>query len=172
MSVEGYAEVRLRLGMPIMPKGRMRMDLIRAPKPEPRRETIRVLPNYAPFNFYSRPSTETIIRLVGLKHGFKYHDILGTGRSYPLVAARREAARLVATHCRAMSLVQIGRIFHKNHATIINLLRPKRQSKNQIPGTQDGMPKQAAATFSPTINSIHRDGNETGVASRETPFAS
>jgi hypothetical protein len=127
-----YAGVRERLGMPVVPMPRVRRELIQREKPEPEPVALAsivapeaALPIYAPFNFYKRSAPEAVIHLVALKHGFKYHDIIGTGRSREMMLARREAVRLITTHCRPMSLVQIGRLFHKNHATIINLLRRK-----------------------------------------------
>jgi chromosomal replication initiation ATPase DnaA len=67
---------------------------------------------------------------VALKHGLKYHDIIGTARRRDMMVARREAVLIITTHCRPMSLVQIGRLFHKNHATIINLLRKRKDRRH------------------------------------------
>lgn len=142
VAVLDYAGVRSRLGMPVTPLPRVRRELIqrlRPKKPEPEVVAPIVMPksempHYAPFNFYKRSTPEAVIHLVALKHGFKYHDIIGTSRRRDMMAARREAVLLITTHCRPMSLVQLGRIFHKNHATIINLLRRKARSSTQNAG--------------------------------------
>ncbi len=133
-----YAGVRARLGMPLTTKAKVRLDLIGRQKPQPVPAAPTVvpaaptvvspeLPNYAPFNFLGRPGPERIIRLVALKHGYRYYDILGSGRTKPLTAARREAVRLVKSHCREMSSVQIGRLFHRDHSSILNLLGRSRR---------------------------------------------
>lgn len=116
-SVRDYEGVRARLGMPVTPPARVRRALIPPPV-----KKIRVLPNYAPFNFYSKPGYEMIIRIVALKHGLKYHDILGRDRTKPFSDARREAVRLVYTHCGQRSMHQMGRLFHRDHTSILNLL--------------------------------------------------
>ena len=131
-----YVGVRARLGMPVASRGHVRRDLLPVTRLKP------VASYYAPFNFYAPCSAEAIIRLVAAARGFKYHDIIGTSRTRAAVAARREAVMLVTTHCRPMTLHQLGRIFHKNHATILNLLgRRKRNGKT--------------AMVYPTINSTH-----------------
>jgi hypothetical protein len=145
-----YAGVRERLGMPKTPKPRVRWDLIK-PRVDPPPQVVAPvvvptaelpdLPYYAPFNFLKLPSPEAVIHLVALKHGLRYYDILGTSRARLIVAAKREAVWLVATHCRPMSLVQIGRLFHKNHATIINLLGRRKRSAQT--STLAGTPGQA-----------------------------
>lgn len=137
VAVLDYAGVRNRLGMPVTPLPRVRRELIQRQRPKPEPEVFAPivlpeseLPHYAPFNFYKRSNPEAVIHLVALKHGFKYHDIIGTGRSRDMMVARREAVLIITTHCRPMSLVQIGRLFHKNHATIINLLRRRKDRRH------------------------------------------
>ena len=117
---------RMRLGMPTMPKARMAFVRRKRPAPPPvvvARPAV-TTPDavHAPFNFYRGFGPETIIQLMALKHHIKYHDILGTSRSREMMAIRRHTLALVISHCRPMSLSQLGRVFHKNHATIINLL--------------------------------------------------
>lgn len=133
-----YAGVRERLGMPVTPPPRVRLDLIgrEKPKAEPAPEPSPALveppaPWFAPFNFYKLAGAEAVIHLVALKHGFKFHDVIGSARNRKVMIAKREAVHLVTTHCRPMSLVQLGRVFHKNHATIINLLG-RRKSRRAL----------------------------------------
>jgi hypothetical protein len=135
-----YAAVRARLGMPVRARGRVRLDLIGRMSPKkaapalPAVEiaalpAIPVLPNYAPFNFIRPAGGEAIIRLVALKHGVSYREILGASRTKGIMAARREAVRLVKSHCRDASSVQIGRLFHKDHSSILNLLGRKSRGR-------------------------------------------
>lgn len=141
---QDYVGARYRLGMPIAPTPRVRRDLI-----PPKARKIRVLPNYAPFNFYSRPSHEMIIRIVALKHGLRYYDILGRVRTKAVAAARREAVCLVYSHCGPRSMHQMGRLFHRDHTSILNML-------GRLKGK--GRMKSTAARLSPTINTTHTQG--------------
>lgn len=147
-------DARSRLGMPMMSKPRMRMDLIR--RPGRRRAVdevpVNLIPNFAPFNFYQPPSPYALIRYVAVKRGIKYHDIIGSSRIHPFVAARREAVTLVVEHCRPKTLHELGRIFHRDHSSILNLLgRRKKQVRvnNKV---------------SPTIHTNHSNMNETRLA--------
>jgi chromosomal replication initiation ATPase DnaA len=64
-----------------------------------------------------------IIAEVALAHGVSVEDILGPGRSGPLVKARHQAIIEVATRRPAFSLPQIGRCFSRDHTTILHVLR-------------------------------------------------
>ncbi len=77
----------------------------------------------APFNFLARPAPKAIIKLVSLKHGVSVDEIMGPSRSVHLVAARHLAIWLVHTHCRWLSTPEVGRIFGRDHTTVLNALR-------------------------------------------------
>lgn len=64
-----------------------------------------------------------IIAEVALAHRVTVEDILGHGRSAPLVKARHEAIIEVAIRRPAFSLSQIGRCFSRDHTTILHVLR-------------------------------------------------
>jgi chromosomal replication initiation ATPase DnaA len=64
-----------------------------------------------------------IIAEVALAHRVTVEDILGPGRSAPLVEARHKAIIEVAVRRPAFSLPQIGRCFNRDHTTILHVLR-------------------------------------------------
>lgn len=64
-----------------------------------------------------------IIAHVAQKHGFTAADILGQGKSYRLVAVRWEAIKAVHEMNPHWSLPHIGRIFKRDHTTILHALR-------------------------------------------------
>lgn len=81
----------------------------------------------APINLIGPASPRTIVKLVALKHGLTPGDLSGPNRSRPFVAARHEAIALVWTHCRAVSLPAVGRMFQRDHTTILHSLRKLRK---------------------------------------------
>jgi hypothetical protein len=103
--------------MPLTPAPRIRRGLI-----PPRVVKIRVLPNYAPFNFYSKPGPEMLVKLVAIKYELKFHDLIGRSRVKAIADARRQAVRLVYSHCFGMSTAKVGRLFHRDHTSILFLL--------------------------------------------------
>jgi hypothetical protein len=131
ISAEGelrdYAGVRERLGMPVTPRPRMRLDLIRDAEPElPPREDLLDCWG-APLNMYGSPSPKFIVKLIATKHEMTVAELLGPRRGRALVAARDEALGLVYTHCRALSLHQLGELFGgRDHTTILHALRKMR----------------------------------------------
>lgn len=64
-----------------------------------------------------------IIAEAALQHGVSVEDIVGQGRSKPLIAARHQAVVEVATRNPAMSMPQIGRLFRRDHTTILAVFR-------------------------------------------------
>ena len=64
-----------------------------------------------------------IIAEVALAHRVTVEDILGQGRSAPLVKARHEAMVEVAIRRPAFSLPQIGRLFSRDHTSVLHVLR-------------------------------------------------
>lgn len=132
-----YLDARARLGMPLAKPSLIRRSLLLPKRPspppvqQPESKPAPITPTAAPrvgtpFNFMAFPSAANIIRFVALKHRIGYWDIIGRDSRRPIVAARREAVHLVRSHCR-LSTTQIGRLFHRDHTSIINLLRGKRK---------------------------------------------
>jgi hypothetical protein len=74
---------------------------------------------YAPFNFYKPPNARAIVKLVSLKHGLHITEILGASRLPRIVAARHESMWLVHSHCPWLSIPEVGRIFDRDHTTVL-----------------------------------------------------
>lgn len=68
-------------------------------------------------------SAKRIIQMVALAHGVRVSDILGRRRDKLVYAARQDAVKAVAEARPDLSLPQIGRIFDRDHTTILNSLR-------------------------------------------------
>lgn len=64
-----------------------------------------------------------IIKAVAAKHGLTVAQIKGHGRQKALTAARHEAISRVYAARPDLSLPQIGRIFHRDHTTILHAVR-------------------------------------------------
>lgn len=77
----------------------------------------------APIDLLFLPSARTIIRLVSLRSGISVDDILGPRRNTAIVKARQQAMVLVYTHCQSLSLLAIGRVFNKDHTTVLHTLK-------------------------------------------------
>ena len=127
---EHYAAVRARLNNAPPPKPN-------APMP-PRRmyllPKVRVKPKVeygCPINLLSPPAAMTIVRLVALRSGVPVDDIVGPRKTNIIVAARFEAIRLVKSHCPHLSYPAIGRIFHRDHTSILFALGKLRKSQRQ-----------------------------------------
>jgi hypothetical protein len=92
-----------------------------SPQPAPSAEPAKVVsvPYGAPFNFLSPASAKTIISYVALRTGISAADIVGPRRTRDIVAARRIAIRLVHEHCAHLTFAGIGRVFHRDHTTIL-----------------------------------------------------
>lgn len=73
---------------------------------------------------------KAIIAEVALKHGFAVEDILGRSRVKGLIVARHEAIHEVAKARPSMSLPQLGRIFNRDHSTILSALNKFRDRAN------------------------------------------
>jgi chromosomal replication initiation ATPase DnaA len=69
------------------------------------------------------PSPAAILREVADRHGVSLASILGQGRAAELVAARHEAVALVHAARPDLSLPALGRIFKRDHTSILNALR-------------------------------------------------
>lgn len=103
----------------------------RPPKPIPpvARVTVEPLASWgAPINMLDLPSPRFLIRFAALRSGVRYGDVIGSTRAKEVVAARHEAIGLIWTHCRQMSLPSVGRLFDRDHTTILHALRKMRLS--------------------------------------------
>jgi chromosomal replication initiator protein len=88
-----------------------------------RRRLAAIMARQALQDTESRQSAVEIIRNVAVAHGFRPCDILGDGKTRPLVVARYEAIHRVADAWPHLSLPAIGRIFRRDHTTILHALR-------------------------------------------------
>jgi chromosomal replication initiator protein len=72
-----------------------------------------------------RPKSRDIIRMVALANGITVEDILGLSRDRRIVQARFDAIKAVADARPDLSTVQIGKIFGRDHSSIVNALRQR-----------------------------------------------
>jgi hypothetical protein len=86
-----------------------------------------------PVNLLSVSSPHVILRLVALKHTVHFSDMTGPCRTRVVVAARHEAVGIVYTHCRQVSLPALGRLFKRDHTTILHALRKLRRTAKSAP---------------------------------------
>lgn len=70
-----------------------------------------------------RPDARIIIREAAEKFGYSPADIIGPRRQKALLDARFAIVRIVANARPDMSLLQLGRLFKRDHTTILNALR-------------------------------------------------
>lgn len=145
MQHEANVASRLRLGMPVLMPSRVRRELVlgrstarpATAKPITLPTPIvpqRIRPGKAPIDFITSSSAGWIIHFVAAKHAVGYYDIVGTSRNRKHTAARREAVRTIKTHCPHLSLPTIGRLFHRDHSTVIYLLGKHRRG-GKLPET-------------------------------------
>lgn len=116
---------RTRLGMPVMSRRSVREAIAALPPPKPVVETE---PWGAPLNMLTAPTPRFIIKLVSVRRGIPVNEMTGRCKTPDYVAARDEALALIYTHCRAMSLPELGRLFGgRDHTTILHALRKMRK---------------------------------------------
>jgi chromosomal replication initiation ATPase DnaA len=76
-----------------------------------------------------RPSTpfdaRNLIGRVAAWHGFTVDDVLGPSRARPLVQARFDAVAAVKMAYPGMSLPMLGRLFKRDHTSILAALRKR-----------------------------------------------
>jgi hypothetical protein len=72
-----------------------------------------------------------IIREVAAQHGFSAAELIGPRRQVQLVAARFEAMWRIKTERPDMSLPMIGRLFHRDHTTILHGTRVHERRRQQ-----------------------------------------
>lgn len=78
-----------------------------------------------------------IVRRVAEIHGYTFEDLTGPRLEKKLVHARFDAIKAVADGRPDLSLVQIGRIFNRDHTSMINALK-KRGGRQNREGWNDG----------------------------------
>lgn len=93
--------------------------------PHPQRDVAPPPSWGAPVNLLELPGPRTLIILAGLKRGVRSSDMTGPCRTRDVVAARDDAIALIWTHCRAMSLPTVGRMFGRDHTTVLHSLRKR-----------------------------------------------
>lgn len=71
----------------------------------------------------ARPAAREIIMRVAQWRGVPFAVIVGTRRTRHIVAARFEAIRAVADARPDLSLPQLGRIFNRDHTSILHALK-------------------------------------------------
>lgn len=160
-----HQAARARLGMAPPPKPRMAVSRTRVARPllAAKAEVVVVAP-FAPFNFYARPSAAAIIKLVALRHGVGYYDIIGRNNRREVTRARHQAVKLVVSHCPSLSSTQVGRIFHRDHSSILYILG--RHHRNGAVNRNVG-PVDKSVYLTRVVDAAHRKGDmEDHLASR------
>ena len=82
---------------------------------------------YRVIELHKNRSSKAIIREVAEKTGVSYDLIMSPSRNKRIVAARDQAIRAVCDEYSNLSLPQIGRIFGRDHTTILHSLRKTRR---------------------------------------------
>lgn len=130
---ETHRAARARLGMPYLMPGRVRRQMSDlAPTVAPSGVLVSIRATVAepawgcPINMLMLPSPRFMIKLASLRHDIPANDIVSANKSNDVVAARDEAIALIWTHCRKMSLKEVGRLFNRDHSTILHVLRKMR----------------------------------------------
>lgn len=104
-----------------------------------------------------------IIARVAAEHGFTAADILGRRRQPELVAARHAAVAEVAREHPALTYADIGRIFRRDHSTIVNAMRragtptappPERPSPWVVPGSPEAILHEVARAHGLTVGQV------------------
>lgn len=112
----GVNEITLREMLVRKPAKVVALDLVRLPAPAPApRESTRAI---------RMPSDKNrqIVAAVARKHGLTLSDIFSDSRKGPINVARQEAMYEVRKNSD-LSLKGLGRLFDRNHTTILNGLR-------------------------------------------------
>lgn len=73
--------------------------------------------------FGDKPDMLSIIKAVAIKHKVSVAAIKGTGKPDRVVAARFEAIARIYEARPDLSLPQIGKVFRRDHTTILNAVR-------------------------------------------------
>lgn len=109
--VRKYAEVRRRLyqGRPAIKRPERTIDTF-------------VAEAEAIYGKMPKSRWATIIAEVARHHGLTADDILGPSRKAHVIKARHEAIARVWQACPKLSYPHIGRIFNRDHTTIMNVI--------------------------------------------------
>jgi hypothetical protein len=120
-------EVRQRLrgvvlGLP-KPKAAAKPEMHVVPWPEtPIVELVHeALLESAPLDMHAPCSWKFLVKVAALQHGQTSKDVLGRGRTPPVIKARHLAMHLVATHT-VTNATRIGHKFGRDHATVLYAL--------------------------------------------------
>lgn len=93
-------------------------------------------------NASEKPSVIDLIRLVASKHGVTVSAIKGSARHRAIVAIRHEAMAFVYKLRPDLSLPQIGRVFNRDHTTILHAVRKleidRPRPLDQLQGSRNG----------------------------------
>ncbi|WP_054312112.1 helix-turn-helix domain-containing protein [Mesorhizobium sp. 1M-11] len=113
------------------------------PSPAPRTEDPAVAAYRCIDVLEPRTPAREIISRVGALHGYTLAEITGPRLEKRLVQARFDAIKAVADARPDMSLPQIGRIFNRDHTSILHALKKRggRRPEQQGPGQQQGAAK-------------------------------
>lgn len=129
-----YVGVRARLGVvPTKPPRVRRPPVAAAPL---------VWPPYvepAPYDVceylpMGHQTARDIIAEVASRHGMLARDILGVHRSKPVVLARQEAMWRVHRDRPEISFPQLGRLFDRDHSTVIHGIRSHEERRRKVIG--------------------------------------
>lgn len=70
-----------------------------------------------------KPNAKAIINDVATAYGYGFADIVGASRSRDIIKVRHAAMRMVVDARPDLSLVAIGKVFNRDHTTILSALR-------------------------------------------------
>lgn len=84
----------------------------------------------------ARTPAREIVSRVGAAHGYSFAEITGPRLEKSLVQARFDAIKAVADARPDLSLPQIGRIFNRDHTSILHAL--KKRGGRKAPEAQEG----------------------------------
>lgn len=74
-----------------------------------------------------KPSARSIAERIAIENGVSFGEVLGPSRNRSIVAVRHAAIRAVVNARPDMSLPQIGRVFNRDHTSILHAMRKTRQ---------------------------------------------
>ena len=115
------ARARLRRARPPEPMA----TIVEPPElltPDPTPAQPATLPGGVPLNMLTMCHWRFLVALSAVRHGCTAEDILGRDKPKELAAARHEAVYLVTLHT-SYSLARIGRMFGRDHTTLIHSLK-------------------------------------------------
>ncbi|MDR3289038.1 MAG: AAA family ATPase [Peptococcaceae bacterium] len=89
---------------------------------------------------FNQPTPENVLRVTGETLGIPVSEILGNKRSRPVVEARRLAVFSIRELCQN-SYNEIGKIFHRNHSSMILLCRQAKEMRQKNQWFQENLIK-------------------------------